>query len=1052
MRIAVKKHFKMYKAGKRWLFAAITVATVGVGTGFATQAVAADGNDPEPTVTQQEPANNQSTNQDSHAAIENGQSSNDVNGSQQQGTTNPEPTTQQGQTSGATAQEPATQPGQASTPTSAPTTAPVAQSPVAPEPVPQPAPADTVKQPAIVGTNPAGNQQKAPTDDYTANEVTGSNGVTIGTWLSATGTDGTQSATQSTDGTGLTKTGKSALDPNATNIAVNYLIANNTDHEIPQAYVLFRLPKFYGGTDSASLQLVNSGTAQDLVDQLNAAGIESGFATSQFGSANLGPNQIVDPNFDLTSVDYILALWNHAPAGHQVVISIPQTILDKDSAPHNMVKTDQFGIENYVGGTGNMSGSVVGSVFLSDITSPVTDNQTDVTASIGDDAGRAATHLSNDGDDANDLLNNYTVTDPNNLSGLSADFSLTNRGDQYTNVDTYFVFPRQPNKDSILAVDPSKTSQATFTANLPSTANIQYSVDNGKYMSYADLMKTPNFSWDKLVAIHIGGQLGTQGYNISVPLMRVGNNEDDLYTKNATGSVFALNYTMDPNDDGIQLHAKTRLAEPTPFAPKDYLATVNEGNNTYQALPDSVQKLLQGKVNLSDIEVDNTGAGFQSGVTAANTIVMSGAQLRIPTSVIQKAVENAGYTVALQPDGQPQEYYTYTIQNSDTFKIIPADNPGSGTGSGTGNGGSSVVNLNDPDSFQYVEVVPVIDADDSNLVVNQNSSYKADDNLKQIVPSTYYDAATVANNVTTTVNDPDGILTAPDADGVYHFTKPGEFQVTYTAVITPSVTVKKTVKVTVLPELTYTSGVATSTRTITFVNDDGTKSLDPVVQTITYKTVTNGLTGETVYTPQGAYYLYTPIEAGYTANPLTVAQLAVGATNTMPGNINVVVHFTRNSTGGGTNFPGNPNQGGGTTTPSNPGNGGNTTTPVKPGDGNTTTPTSPNTNGGATGSNNHGTLPDTFGGQDGSNGRSTTSTMGHGNAAQHSTAVATAGTTPLLASGSSQRDQILVAKAGTKQPELPQTGDASGERLGVMGMALAAVLAAFGIGYKKRDN
>jgi LPXTG-motif cell wall-anchored protein len=99
------------------------------------------------------------------------------------------------------------------------------------------------------------------------------------------------------------------------------------------------------------------------------------------------------------------------------------------------------------------------------------------------------------------------------------------------------------------------------------------------------------------------------------------------------------------------------------------------------------------------------------------------------------------------------------------------------------------------------------------------------------------------------------------------------------------------VTVTYTPKLSY--GTTTSTRTITFVNADGTKNdVDPVIQTVTYKTTTNEATGETIYTPTGIYATYTvPTLTGYVADQTEVLQQALGATNVAPENSTVMVTY-----------------------------------------------------------------------------------------------------------------------------------------------------------------
>lgn len=93
-----------------------------------------------------------------------------------------------------------------------------------------------------------------------------------------------------------------------------------------------------------------------------------------------------------------------------------------------------------------------------------------------------------------------------------------------------------------------------------------------------------------------------------------------------------------------------------------------------------------------------------------------------------------------------------------------------------------------------------------------------------------------------------------------------------------------------------TYGTATATRTITFTSDNPNAELPTtVVQTVPYRTTTDPVTGETVYTPTGAYAGYeVPELAGYVADQTSVAQVAPGATTTAPADSTVTVNYTAN--------------------------------------------------------------------------------------------------------------------------------------------------------------
>ncbi|WP_461227127.1 mucin-binding protein [Lacticaseibacillus suihuaensis] len=96
-------------------------------------------------------------------------------------------------------------------------------------------------------------------------------------------------------------------------------------------------------------------------------------------------------------------------------------------------------------------------------------------------------------------------------------------------------------------------------------------------------------------------------------------------------------------------------------------------------------------------------------------------------------------------------------------------------------------------------------------------------------------------------------------------------------------------------------GTATSTRTIVFVDDNGKQLAAPIVQTVTYRTSTNG-EGTTVYTAQGVYAPESsPTIAGYTPDQTTIAAAYPGAGLGQPQNTTVTVTYTRdhgNAAGG----------------------------------------------------------------------------------------------------------------------------------------------------------
>lgn len=249
-------------------------------------------------------------------------------------------------------------------------------------------------------------------------------------------------------------------------------------------------------------------------------------------------------------------------------------------------------------------------------------------------------------------------------------------------------------------------------------------------------------------------------------------------------------------------------------------------------------------------------------------------------------------------------------------------------------------------------------------------------------------------------------------------------------------------------------GIYKTTRTIHYRYADGTTAVPDVVQTLTYKTSTDLKTGKTVYTPQGFYLEQsTPLLTGYAADITQVDKEVKGATSTTPQNEAVIVTFSKlsNTTpgnpGGGTPTttpggntptvtPGNPGGNTPTTTTTTPGNPGGdtptttTTTPENP-DGKTTTTTTTTTPGGD--------LPDT----NGDDTPSTTTDTGTGTAV-------TPTPTAKVTTGKKTPVQQLAKTQGKRAAALPQTGDDDGNKMSILGLALASFLGMLGLGVKKR--
>jgi LPXTG-motif cell wall-anchored protein len=248
-------------------------------------------------------------------------------------------------------------------------------------------------------------------------------------------------------------------------------------------------------------------------------------------------------------------------------------------------------------------------------------------------------------------------------------------------------------------------------------------------------------------------------------------------------------------------------------------------------------------------------------------------------------------------------------------------------------------------------------------------------------------------------------------------------------------------------------GTYTTTRTVHFVDVSGTTLHPDIVQTLTYKTLTDQVNGRTIYTPAGSYASLTvPAMANYTPTQQTVAAEAKGATDTQPGNESVTVVYTKNATtpgnnGGstGTTTPGNNGGSTGTTTPGNNGGSTGTTTPGDNG-GNGAGTTTPDNGGNGTGT----TTPDDGGHLLPSTGGDETTTTTK--PAVVSTTAWTIGTKQGATKQPTTVKYADVATAQSTRSSLPQTGDSDAKTLSFIGLALAGVMSIIGLGEKRRRN
>ncbi|WP_162255583.1 KxYKxGKxW signal peptide domain-containing protein [Lacticaseibacillus nasuensis] len=500
--------------------------------------------------------------------------------------------------------------------------------------------------------------------------------------------------------------------------------------------------------------------------------------------------------------------------------------------------------------------------------------EADVTASLGGSDHQATTHYTDNQDNSDDVLNatNYTT----DSTHLTTTLTVSNPTSNNLHVHPVLLLPNFAKPNSDWVVDASKVTEATFTSAFPNTIKLTYSMHgfNGEYLSYANLMaQHPTFTWDQLQAVMVDGTLapGTS-YTLTLPMKWLGSTpEDYLNPSSYSGAVEVMNFNSGNYTVYTDMHATSNLAAPVTFAPTTDYATIKQPNGSYQVAPAALQKLAP-QFALSDIQISTDGVTWSPTQTAANTPLLSTGAWRISTEAIYQAYKDLGYTVSA-----PEYTYNY----SDVSLVNPA---GDGTGSalndnpGAGESGLPAI------TYLYYEIVPVLAAHNSTVTVDKTDTYRPEDNFEGRTTVLAGDPG----DTSYTITDPTGVLTK-QSDGTYTYNHDGHFTVTYTAPLA-SGPVTKTITVTVHAKPTY--GTAQSTRTINFVNADGTQAPQPVVQTVNYKTVTNSLTGETVYTPQGAYAEYVPSQTGYSADVASIAQLAPAPSATEPQNSTVTVTYT----------------------------------------------------------------------------------------------------------------------------------------------------------------
>ncbi|WP_461242765.1 mucin-binding protein [Secundilactobacillus muriivasis] len=849
-----KVHYKMYKDGRTWVFAAITVATLGLGIVTGTGVTAhADNTDTGVTATGATDTTSGTT-----ATLGGSSSSADNSGTVDNTATQPV-TPAEVPVDSTTSTDPT-----AATTTATPTSAPqAADTQTTPKYV-----GNAQSQPAIIDRN-SGEATKS-TDGTVATEA-GSNGVTVGAYWTAENGDGDVTQSISSDGNDKSY---STVSASAQNIQSHFTFGNTSTTDITTGAVYLITPYADYTSDIADGKIdphfETNMTAAEVV-----ASLPTGFTATfsqKGGQYNIAADQLTD---DQVATLVAVELKGTIAAGQTYDVTWNQNLI---AAGTDGRYADTHTL--YLSPNGLIQPDASAYADVATQTMPAADGTVTIGTTFGN--SKVSSDATQTSDGVNDIpVNGFayfdvTVEDPNTIT---AGFSLANNTDDYNATNVFFMLPKlySPNYNNatnLFTVDATQVNESTFTDAFPSDVSIMYSVESGKYLSMSDMLaQHPDFTWDQLLAFQVRGTLAAQtSYQINLPLDYVNQDKTDLISTdvNAATGAFAFNGVGDYTGDiqsNLSLTMPYGLQLDGPYSP----IYVN-ADGSYTLVGSDLFNLMP-QIDKADVLVSNNGNYFDG--TAADTTLYYGGFFYLKLAKLQAILAQNGYTVELNADGTPMDGYMFDTLNGPAVVHDSTDGTIKVIAGGTNSGG-------------IFAVIKVLNTHDSTVQATKDTTIKLTDNLDGVGPSNYYTVG--ASDVTATLSDPDGVL-KDNGDGTYSVTKPGQYTVTYSLAISDAVTVTKQATVTVDPKITY--GTYTTTRTINFVNDDGTTNTNtPVTQMATYKTTTNQLTGETVYTVQNAYYeAQVPVEAGYKADTDTIAQQALGATNVMPADSTITVNY-----------------------------------------------------------------------------------------------------------------------------------------------------------------
>ncbi|HJE44158.1 KxYKxGKxW signal peptide domain-containing protein [Levilactobacillus namurensis] len=269
-----------------------------------------------------------------------------------------------------------------------------------------------------------------------------------------------------------------------------------------------------------------------------------------------------------------------------------------------------------------------------------------------------------------------TVVD-GQATDLTALLDVTNTTDAVQIVNTFFSLPTYYN-----LLYPTHTSTVTMSddvnaadllADLPSGLAVHYVTSQGEYNSYADLLaKEPNFQWSDLTQFHVVGFLASQsGYTLNVPLTA---QKTDQYTINGGSIMSQYSYGAVHTDAGFYF----RIADTLDDLSGQYQAVVANPNaavdgDPYLAAPKEIQAAMPN-MGKDQIAYHNFFTGT-SGSTTDHPYNGGVITINYQNADFADAINHLGYAVALSTDRQPYQMMGYIFKGTPTMIQNPTENP-----------------------------------------------------------------------------------------------------------------------------------------------------------------------------------------------------------------------------------------------------------------------------------------------------------------------------------------------------------------------------------------